>query len=98
LNLAQKIYTYRTLLTLLEPYRNPQTTIQPNLVTHDGALNTELTKTQTLAIRVAGRIGEKFGEGQARSGRQEGGEDDQDEVMEGMEDEGVKLENVIASW
>ena len=53
---------------------------------------------QTLAIRVAGRISEKFGEGQTRSGRQEGDEDDQDEVMEGMEDEGVKLENVIASW
>ena len=85
-------------MTLLEPYRNPQTTIQPNLVTCDGALNTELTKTQTLAIRVAGRIGEKFGEGQAQSGRQEGGGDNQDEVMEEMEDEGVKLENVIASW
>ncbi|OCL13675.1 hypothetical protein AOQ84DRAFT_332231 [Glonium stellatum] len=98
LNLAQKISTYRTLLTLLKPYRNPQTTIQPNLITRDAALNVELTKTQTLAIRVTGRISEKFGEGQEQAGRQEGGENDRGEVMEEIEDEDVKLENVIASW
>ncbi|KAF2199467.1 hypothetical protein GQ43DRAFT_352033, partial [Delitschia confertaspora ATCC 74209] len=62
LTLQHKLTTYRTLLSLLEPYRNPQETVQPNLVTRDGPLATELGRTRKLAIRVAGRVGEKIKE------------------------------------
>lgn len=62
LTLQQKLNTYRTLLSLLEPYRKPQENVQPNLVGRDAPLAMELAQTRTLAIRVAGRVGEKFGD------------------------------------
>ncbi|KAJ4321934.1 hypothetical protein N0V94_002646 [Neodidymelliopsis sp. IMI 364377] len=61
LTLQNKLATYRTLLSLLEPYRAPKENIQPNLVGRDAPLAPELLKTRTLAIRVAGRVGEKLG-------------------------------------
>ncbi|OCK84363.1 hypothetical protein K432DRAFT_320534 [Lepidopterella palustris CBS 459.81] len=94
LTLAQKLSTYRTLLILLKPYRNPQSTIQPNLVTRDATLGAELLKTRTLAIRVAGRVAERFGDGQVERGRVEVEDGDMDVV----EDERAKLDSVIRSW
>ncbi|KAG2415259.1 hypothetical protein HFD88_006450 [Aspergillus terreus] len=41
---------------LLEPFRNPSDTIQPNLVTRDGDLVQELEKMRMLVARVGGRI------------------------------------------
>jgi hypothetical protein len=90
LTLQQKLNTYRTLLSLLEPYRKPQETIQPNLVGRDAPLAVELAQTRTLAIRVAGRISEKSGEVLSNV----------EEVdMEMLQDDGKrKLEDILASW
>ena len=41
---------------LLGPFREPQKTVQPNLVTRDGELVQELEKLRILAARVGGRI------------------------------------------
>ncbi|KAJ8108109.1 hypothetical protein OPT61_g8402 [Boeremia exigua] len=68
LSLQTKLTTHRTLLALLEPYRKPKENIQPNLVWRDAPLAPELAKTRTLAIRVAGRVGEKLGDVQAGEG------------------------------
>ncbi|KAF2792936.1 hypothetical protein K505DRAFT_306760 [Melanomma pulvis-pyrius CBS 109.77] len=92
LTLEQKLNTYRTLLSLLEPYRKPKENIQPNLVGRDGPLVSELMKTRTLAIRVTGRVVEKFGEVEVP-------EIAQHEDMEMAEDnEKAKLEQIMASW
>lgn len=90
LTLQQKLNTYRTLLSLLEPYRDPQENIQPNLVGRDAPLAPELAKTRTLAIRVAGRIGEKYGD------IIDAGEADDVEMVE--DDGNTKVKNVLASW
>lgn len=90
LTLQQKLNTYRTLLSLLEPYRKPQENIQPNLVGKDAPLAPELAKTRTLAIRVAGRIGEKYGDVQVPSTA----EDADIEMM----DDNVKLQKILAGW
>ncbi|KAF2748581.1 hypothetical protein M011DRAFT_493455 [Sporormia fimetaria CBS 119925] len=63
LTVQQKLNTYRTLLSLLEPYRKPQENIQPNLVGREAPLASELTQIRTLAIRVAGRIDDKIADG-----------------------------------
>ncbi|EON64039.1 hypothetical protein W97_03269 [Coniosporium apollinis CBS 100218] len=54
--LRKKIQQYRHLQSLLEPFKDPHENIQPNLVTRDAALATELTKMRTLSARVAGRV------------------------------------------
>lgn len=41
---------------LLEPFREPQKNIQPNLVTRDGELVQELDKMRMLVARVGGRV------------------------------------------
>ncbi|KAJ5664148.1 hypothetical protein N7507_004879 [Penicillium longicatenatum] len=41
---------------LLEPFKEPQVAIQPNLVTRDGELAQELEKMRMLLARVSGRI------------------------------------------
>ncbi|KAL6236967.1 hypothetical protein BDW75DRAFT_96489 [Aspergillus navahoensis] len=46
----------RLLQRLLEPFREPQTNVQPNLVTRDGELVRELEKMRMLVARVSGRI------------------------------------------
>ncbi|KAF2084631.1 hypothetical protein K490DRAFT_7924, partial [Saccharata proteae CBS 121410] len=55
--LAEKIARYRHLQHLLKPLKEPNQTVQPNLVTRDAALGSELTKMRTLGLRVAARVG-----------------------------------------
>ena len=93
LMLQNKLNTYRTLLSLLEPYRNPKESIQPNLVWREAPLAPELAKTRTLAIRVAGRVSEKFGDVQVPATAEE------DVDMDGLQDEGKKkLDKILANW
>ena len=90
--LQQKLNTYRTLLSLLEPYRKPQVNIQPNLVGRDAPLGPELSKTRTLAIRVAGRLGEKYGDVQVSSTA----EDVDAEMLE--VDRAAKVKDILLGW
>lgn len=91
LTLQQKLNTYRTLLALLEPYREPKENVQPNLVWKDSPLAAELTKTRTLAIRVAGRVGERFGDVQVPATA-----DDEHIDVDG--DASDKVKKVLAAW
>jgi hypothetical protein len=95
LALQSKLSTHRTLLTLLEPYRNPKENVQPNLVSRDAPLTTELAKTRTLAIRVAGRVGERFGDVQVPATAEEEGDVDMLE-LEGRGRE--RVDAVLAGW
>ncbi|KAL5119660.1 hypothetical protein ACEQ8H_002506 [Pleosporales sp. CAS-2024a] len=94
--LQNKLNTYRTLLALLEPYRQPKDNIQPNLVWKDSPLAPELMKMRTLAIRVAGRVGDKFGNVQVPATA----EDEDDDVdMDDVGEEGRrKVDRVLDSW
>ncbi|KAH8722651.1 kinetochore complex Fta4 of Sim4 subunit, or CENP-50-domain-containing protein [Phaeosphaeriaceae sp. PMI808] len=93
--LQNKLNTYRTLLSLLEPYRAPKDNIQPNLVWKEAPLAPELVKMRTLAIRVAGRVEERFGDVQVPATA----EDDEEVDMEGLRDEGKrKVDKVLDSW
>jgi hypothetical protein len=40
----------------IHPIKDPQSTVQPSLVTRDGPLAEELARSKTLGIRVAGRV------------------------------------------
>jgi hypothetical protein len=92
--LQNKLNTYRTLLSLLEPYRKPKENIQPNLVWKDSPLAPELARTRTLAIRVAGRVEERFGDVQVPATA-----DDEDVDMEDLQNESKrKVESVLANW
>lgn len=93
LSLQTKLSTYRTLLTLLEPYRKPKEMIQPNLVWRDAPLAPELAKMRTLALRVTGRVGERFGDVQVPA-TAEGDVDMADLRGEGRE----KLERLLDGW
>lgn len=44
---------------LLEPFTNPQKDIQPNLVTRDGELASEIERMRMLVARVGGRIAQQ---------------------------------------
>jgi len=93
--LQNRLDTYRTLLSLLEPYRAPKENIQPNLVWRDAPLAPELTKTRTLAIRVAARIEERFGHVQIPATA----EDEEDVDMEDLGNQRQrKVDAVLASW
>lgn len=93
--LQNKLNAYRTLLSLLEPYRKPKENIQPNLVWKDSPLAPELTKLRTLAIRVVGRVDERFGDVQVSSTAEE----EEDIDMEALRDEGKrKVDKVLDSW
>jgi hypothetical protein len=95
--LQNKLNTYRTLLSLLDPYRKPKENIQPNLVWKDSPLAPELMKTRALAIRVAGRVEEKFGDVQVPATAEE--EEAEDVDMEDLQVEGNrKVDRVLASW
>jgi hypothetical protein len=93
--LQNKLNTYHTLLSLLEPYRKPKENIQPNLVWKDSPLAPELMKMRTLAIRVAGRVGEKFGDVQVPATA----EDEDDVDMDDLQDAGKrKVDSVLSNW
>src|ERR1700748_1524387 len=53
--LRQKLEFYRHLKTQIEMLKSPHNFVQPNLVTRDGALADELSKSKMLGIGVAGR-------------------------------------------
>ncbi|KAF2014908.1 hypothetical protein BU24DRAFT_371747 [Aaosphaeria arxii CBS 175.79] len=91
--LQQKLATYKTLLSLLEPYRRPQENIQPNLVSRDAPIATELTKARTLAIRVAGRVSEKYGDIQVPASADHGVDDEMHE-----QNSQVKLNKILEGW
>ncbi|KAL4986199.1 kinetochore Sim4 complex subunit Fta4 [Aspergillus falconensis] len=59
----------RLLQHLLEPFREPQTNVQPNLITKDGELVRELEKMRMLVARVSGRIA------QSQAASNDGGSD-----------------------
>ena len=95
--LQNRLTTYKTLLSLLEPYRQPQENIQPNLVWKDAPLAPELAKTRTLAIRVAGRVEEKWKDVQVSATAED--EEDEDVDMTEMHNKGQKKVNaVLATW
>ncbi|KAI9878051.1 MAG: hypothetical protein M1830_002066 [Pleopsidium flavum] len=48
-----KLAQYRQLQQMLEPFKNPQVDIQPNLVTRDGELEKELDRMRILIARVS---------------------------------------------
>ncbi|EED21592.1 conserved hypothetical protein [Talaromyces stipitatus ATCC 10500] len=52
----KQLAQYKQLEALLEPFKNPQENIQPNLVTRDGELVREIDKMRMLVARVAGRV------------------------------------------
>jgi DNA repair exonuclease SbcCD ATPase subunit len=92
LTLQQKLNTYQTLLSLLEPYCKPQENIQPNLVGRDAPLALDLAQTRTLAIRVAGRINEKLGDVQVPA------TDDGDDVLMLEDDGNTKVKKILSTW
>lgn len=81
----KKLASYRHLQSMMKPFKDPQNSIQPNLVTRDGPLANELAKSKALGIRVAGRL----------AGLEEpgGGAVDEDLMM----DEDEKLAAVLGS-
>jgi len=93
LMLQQKLNTYKTLLTLLEPYNKPKENVQPNLVGKDAPIANELAKTRTLAIRVIGRVGERFGDVLVPGTAEEEGD-----VEMGGDEGRAKVDRVLASW
>jgi hypothetical protein len=54
--LRKKLKLYRQLQAMTAPFRNPQTAVQPNLISRDGPLTKEMEKTRSLGIRVAGGL------------------------------------------
>jgi hypothetical protein len=93
--LQNKLGSYRTLLSLLKPYHKPKENIQPNLVWKDSPLAPELAKVRTLAIRVAARVEERFGDVQVPSTA----EDEEDVDMDDLQGEGKKkVDRVLDSW
>ncbi|KAF2426271.1 hypothetical protein EJ08DRAFT_638083 [Tothia fuscella] len=84
----KKLNALRDFQKLIEPIRNAGETVQPNLVTRDGALAEELARSRRLGIRVAGRVAG------LRGGDLEGvGEDGDGHVV--MVDEGEKVRRVL---
>lgn len=95
--LQNRLNTYRTLVSLLEPYRKPKENIQPNLVWKDAPIAPELAKTRTLAIRVAGRVAERFEDVQVPATAEENEEEDID-MGRLMEERKRKVGSVLSSW
>jgi hypothetical protein len=54
--LRQKLELYRLLQKQLHTLKNPQDFVQSSLVTRDGTLVDELSKSKMLGIGVAGRV------------------------------------------
>ncbi|KAL1969387.1 hypothetical protein VTN77DRAFT_9580 [Rasamsonia byssochlamydoides] len=57
----QRLAQYKQLEALLEPFKDPQKNIQPNLITRDGELTQALDKMRMLVARVAGRLSQGRG-------------------------------------
>jgi hypothetical protein len=94
-----KLNTHRTLLSLLEPFRKPTENIQPNLVWKDSPLAPELAKMRTLAIRVAARVEERFGDVQVPARAEDEDEDEEDVDMDDLKNEGrTKVNRVLDDW
>lgn len=55
----RRLAQYKQLQTLLEPFKDPQKNVQPNLITRDGELGQELDRMRMLVARVAGRVGQR---------------------------------------
>ncbi|KAF2122719.1 kinetochore Sim4 complex subunit Fta4 [Lophiotrema nucula] len=91
LTMQQKLSTYKTLLSLLEPYRDPKENVQPSLVNKDGPLASELTMTKTLAFRVATRMNEKYGDVQVPATAE-------DEDVDMIEAGNAKLNQILSAW
>ncbi|KAF2231719.1 hypothetical protein EV356DRAFT_518271 [Viridothelium virens] len=56
--LRTRLDQLRALKDILDPFREPQSRVQPNLTTKDGELARELTRMRALTARVGGRLGE----------------------------------------
>jgi len=54
----QRLTQYTHVETLIEPFRDAQNNIQPNLLTRDGELLQELDKMRMLVARVTSRVGQ----------------------------------------
>lgn len=52
----QRLAQYKQLETLIEPLKDPQANIQPNLITRDSELVQEIDRMRMLVARVAGRV------------------------------------------
>jgi hypothetical protein len=81
----KKLNALRQFQDFIQPIRDPQNSVQPNLVTRDGALADELARSKTLGIRVAGRIA---GLDEVR------GADEEEDVV--MVDEADKVKAVLS--
>lgn len=56
LSQQRKVAQYKLLQELLEPFRNAQDNVQPNLATRDGELQKELEKLKILMARAGEKI------------------------------------------
>ncbi|KIV81053.1 hypothetical protein PV11_08505 [Exophiala sideris] len=54
--LRQRLSKHKYLQRLLEPLEDPQTSIQPNLVTRDGEMSRELDRMRVLLARVTAKV------------------------------------------
>lgn len=97
--LQNRLNSYHTLLTLLEPYRKPKENIQPNLVWKDSPLAPDLGKLRSLALRVAARVGERWGNVQVPATAEEDGEDRERVDMSAIQSaRRKKADRVLADW
>ncbi|KAG0638014.1 kinetochore Sim4 complex subunit Fta4 [Tuber brumale] len=77
---------YSQLKSLIAPFADPQQSVQPNLVTKDGPLATELERTRLLAAKLAYQIEKsKFPDTDRMD------EDEDDEIEESVEDQLRKI-------
>ncbi|QSS59490.1 hypothetical protein I7I51_08925 [Histoplasma capsulatum] len=53
----ERLTQYRLLRELLEPFKDPQINIQPNLVTRDSPLGQEIDRMRMLVAKVTSRVG-----------------------------------------
>ncbi|KAK2781302.1 hypothetical protein FQN53_000646 [Emmonsiellopsis sp. PD_33] len=89
-----RLAQYKQLQELLQPFRDPQTTIQPNLVTRDGQLGQELDRMRMLVAKVTGRV--RSGRVDGRFGeRGEEGDGDGDGEEDVDVDVDARLEKVL---
>ncbi|EEP79595.1 predicted protein [Uncinocarpus reesii 1704] len=81
----KRLAQYMQLRTLLEPFNQPQTNVQPNLVTKDGQLAAELDRMRMLLAKVAGKV--------QQIGQQQGGLQTENSVPQ--EDMDTKLAKIL---